>query len=271
MFLIADNISTRRASVRYIFQQAKAADWDTGSEPAQMLSELTRQCVAAGANALEINIQQHYDRPEAMQFAVNVVQGVTDLQLCLSTNNAEALQAGLRASKHLSLVNYLSIDEAKLREMLPVAANHGAGVVFLVGDIAVATDVREMLQKTAILVGAANEVGIPNDSIFVDPGLIHITSVAGQRHLVEILDFLRALPDATDPAVKSTCWLVNGSAGAPQRLRPVIETALLLMLAGAGLSSVFLDVLLKENRRTVRLLKIFNNELVYSDGEIRYD
>jgi hypothetical protein len=40
------------------------------------------------------------------------------------------------------------------------------------------------------------------------------------------------------------------------------------MLAGAGLSSVFLNVLSKENRRAIRLIKIFNNEVVYSDSEV---
>ncbi len=111
-------------------------------------------------------------------------------------------------------------------------------MVLLVSDPAAPTDAREMLRKTAILVGAANETGIPNDDIFVDPGLIHITSELGQRHLVEIMEFLRRLPEVTEPPVKSTCWLANSSAGAPRRLRPVIETALLPMLAGAGLSSV---------------------------------
>ncbi len=268
MFLIANNISTRDTKVNHIFREARAAAWNTDSDPAKMLMQLAQQCAAAGAGALEINIQQHYDQPEAMQFAVNAVQQVTDLRLCLSTNNAEVLEAGLRNCESPPLANYLYMDEERLKKMLPLAAKHGAGIILLVSDPVAPSDAREMLQKTAILVGAANEAGIPNYGIFVDPGLIHITNVAGQRHLVEVLEFLRTLPDATGPPVKSTCWLANGSAGAPKRLRPVIESALLPMLAGAGLSSVFLDVLRKENRRVARLIEIFNNEVVYSDSDI---
>ncbi len=268
MFLIANNISTRDAKVARIFQEARAAAWNAESDPAKMLMKLAQQCVAAGADALEINIQQHYDQPEAMQFAVNAVQQVTDLRLCLSTNNAEALEAGLRDCESPPLANYLYMDEARLKKMLPLAAKHGAGIILLISDPVAPSDAREMLQKTAILVGAANEAGIPNYGIFVDPGLIHITNVAGQRHLVEVLEFLRTLPSVTEPSVKSTCWLVNSSAGAPRRLRPVIESALLPMLAGAGLSSVFLDALQQKNRRTVRLIKIFNNEVIYSDSDV---
>ncbi len=268
MFLIANNISTRDPKIERIFQQAQAAAWYVESEPAKALSELAKQCIAAGADALEINIQQHHDRPEAMLFAVDVIQKVTDHRLCLSTNNVEALEAGLRECESPPFANYISIDEAKLKTMLPAAARHGAGVMLLVSDPAAPTDAREMLQKTAILIGAANEAGIPNHGIFVDPGLIHITSDAGQRHIVEVLEFLRALPEATEPPVKSTCWLTNSSAGAPIRLRTVIETALLPMLVGAGLYSVFLDVLKKENRQAVRLIKIFHNDMVYSESEV---
>lgn len=232
------------------------------------MQDLTEQCVTAGADALEINVQQYHDLPEAMEFAVNAVQQATDLQLCLSANNAQVIEAGLRTCKRPPLVNYISIDETRLKNMLPIVANHGAGVVLLVSDPTAPTDAREMLQKAAILVGAANEVGIPNDDIFIDPGLIHITSDRGQRHLVEVMEFLRALPDATEPAVRSTCWLANSSAGASRRLRSAIETTLLPMLAGAGLSSVFLDVLRRENRRAVRLIRMFDNEVVYSDSEV---
>ena len=268
MFVIANNITTRNSVVNQIFSQAKTGGWVKDQQAIIRLQDLTEQCITAGADVLEINVQQYHGLPEAMEFAVNAVQQVTDLQLCLSTNSAEALEAGLRACKCPPLVNYISIDETRLREMLPLIANHGAGVVLLVSDPTTPTDAREMLQKAAILVGAVNEAGIPNDSVFIDPGLIHLASDMGQRHLVEVMEFLRVLPDATEPPVKSTCWLGNISAGAPQRIRPVIETALLPMLAGMGLSSVFLDVLRRENMRTVRLIKMFNNEVVYSESEV---
>ena len=266
MLVIASNITTRDSTVSQVFRQAKAGGWARNPQAISRLQELAEQCVAAGADVLEINTQQYHDLPEAMEFAVNAVQEVTDRQLCLSTNNVQTLEAGLRTCKHPPLVNYISIDETRLKNMLPLIANHGAGVILLVSDPAAPTDASEMLRKAAILVGAANEVGIPSDDILIDPGLIHVTSDIGQRHLVEVVKFLRALPEAMAPLVKSTCWLVNSSAGAPRRLHPVIETALLSLLAGVGLSSVFLDVLRRENVRALRLVKVFNNEVVYADS-----
>ena len=251
-----------------MFRQLKEAGWSLEQPPTRMLRELAERCMAAGADGLEINVQQRHDQPEAMEFAVNTVQQVSDRQLCLSTNSAKALEAGLRACKHPPLVNYVSIDKNRLETMLPLIARHGAEAVLLITDPAMPGDAQEMLEKAAILVGAANEVGISNDSLLIDPGLFHITTEVGQRHLIEVTEFLRALPEVFDPPVRSTCWLGNISAGAPDRLRPVIETTLLAMFSALGLSCAFLDVLSRENMQTVRLIKILRNEVIYSDSDV---
>lgn len=268
MFLIASNISTRIPAIERLFRRAGAAGWDPGGAAAIQLIALARDCAGAGAGAIEINLQQHHDEPAAMEFAVKAVQGACDLPLCLSSNHPLVIEAGLQACRRPPLVNFLAIDEQRLRGVLPAAAHHNAGLVLLVSDPAAPTDARDMLNKAAILVGAANAAGISNDRILVDPGLIHVTAADGQRHLAEVVEFLRALPEAIDPPVRSTCWLGSSSSGAAGRLRPAIEAALLPMLAGAGLSSVFMDVLRRDNRRAARLVRIFSNEIVYSDGEL---
>lgn len=262
MLVIASNLTTRNPRISRILRKLELKD--TIAE----LQELSRQCVSAGADVLDINLQQHHDHPEVMGFAVKAVQEVTDRRLCLSTGNVKTLEVGLKACKRPPWVNYVSIEEGRLRDMLPLIAENGAGVVLLVGDPAAPGDAEQMIKKAAILVGAANEVGIPNSSILLDPGLFHITGGTGQHYLTEVTEFLRALTDVFEPPVKSTCWIGNASVGAPARLRPVIETALLAMLSGLGLASVFMDVLRRENMRMVRLIKILQNEVIYSAGEI---
>lgn len=268
MRIIANNISTRNAQVARVCQQVEATGWSPQEPAVSMLKTLAEQCIAKGADALEINLQQHYDRPEIMEFAVNAVQQVSDVQLCLSSNNPEALETGLNACKNAPMVNYVSIDKAKLQEILPLVSRHEAEIILLVSDPSKPGDARELLQTSAVLIGAANQGGIPSNRIIIDPGVYHVTTEMGQRHLAEVIEFLRAIPDAVEPEVRSTCWLGNVSAGAPEQLRPVIDTTFLAVAWTLGLSSVFLDVLSRENMRAVRLLRIMNNELVYSDSEM---
>ena len=270
MFVIASNITTRQPNVASLFEQLKESRWDLDGDAAAVLQKLAEQCVNAGADALEVNTLHHMDEPEAMQAAVKIVQRATDRQLCLSTNNVRALEAGLDACRGSPIVNYVSMDEMRLKHMLPLAADRGAEIVLLVSEPEAPRAAQDMLHNAAVLVGAATEAGIADAHLFIDPGLIHITRSIGQQHLVEVRRFLESLPDVFEPPVRSTCWLANASAGAPKRVGLVVETILLAMLAGLGLSSVFLDVLVPDNMRVIRALRIFNNEVVYSEQDLEY-
>jgi 5-methyltetrahydrofolate corrinoid/iron sulfur protein methyltransferase len=268
MFTIANNITTRNGKVRRAFWRQRRGIWRTQDEPTKIIVDFVRQCTTAGADAIEINTQQYYDLPEVMEFAVKTVQEATDRQLCLSTHNPEALEAGLKACTQPPIVNYLSIDEERLGKMLPLIASYQAEAVLLLAEAPELPDAEEMLKKAAILVGAANESGIPKERLFIDIGLFHITSDIGQRHLLEVMEFLRSLPEVFDPPVRSTCWIGNASAGSPKRLGRQISAMLLAMLAGAGLFSAFVDALQRETMRSVRLIRILRNELIYSECEL---
>ncbi|MBI2906846.1 MAG: dihydropteroate synthase [Chloroflexi bacterium] len=268
MLVLANNITSRNGKINQTLRRLKASGWKADKASAAVFQNLARQCVEAGADVLDVNIQQHNYRPEAMAFAVRAIQEVTSRQLCLSSDNAEALAAGLKACKQPPIVNYVSIDAAKLAETLPLAAKYNAEVVLLLTDPTIPDDAQEMLRRAAALLGATNEKGIPNSRLFIDPGLFHITSDIGVRHFVNVIEFLRALPEAFDPPVRSVCWIGNISAGVPSRLRPALDSAALAMLSGVGLASASLDVLRRENRRMVRLVKILKNEAIYADRDI---
>jgi 5-methyltetrahydrofolate corrinoid/iron sulfur protein methyltransferase len=268
MLIIANNISTRNPQVASVFKQRVTGGEGNKAASCPGIIDIAESCLRAGADILEINLQQHYDRPEMMEFAIKAVQEVTDHRLCLSSDNAATLEAGLKMCRRPPIVNYVAVDTQRLQEILPLAAKYQAGIILLVSDPSQPADARQMLEKAEVLVGAANGTGIPNENIFLDPGIYHVTKEPGQRHMVEVFDFLQAIPGAFEPDVQTTVWLANSSAGAPPRLRAVIESALMMNLAGFGVSSMFLDVLRKENRRAIHLLKVFHNEVVYADGDI---
>jgi 5-methyltetrahydrofolate corrinoid/iron sulfur protein methyltransferase len=268
MLIIANNLTTRNPQVASVLKERVTGGKRSEAAACPGIVDIAESCLNAGADVLEINLQQHFDSPETMEFAIKVVQEVKDCQLCLSSNSAATLEAGLKICQRPPIINYIAMDTQRLQDILPLAARYRAGIILLVSDPSRPADARQMLEKAAVLVGAANGKGIPNENIFLDPGIYHITREPGQRHMVDVFDFLQAVPDAFEPAVQTTVWLTNSSAGAAARLRPVIESALMMNLAGIGVTSMFLDVLRKENRRAIRLLKIFHNEIVYADGDL---
>ena len=274
MLAIANNITTRNRKVSEALKlrpaesiSQKAAD-RVKKERIDFLQELASDCIEAGADILDINLQQRYDDPEIMKLAVDTIQGTVDCQLCLSSNKADTLEAGLRACKRPPIVNYVSLDKEKLEEILPLIARYKAEVILsVIGSMAL-NSTEDILKSAAVLVGAANESGISNKRIIIDPGVLHVTSDVGQRHTKTLLELLPALSEVFDPPIRTTCWINNVSAGAPRRLRPAINNTFLAMLAGVGLSSAFVDALNRGTMRTVRLIRILRDDAIYSDRDI---
>ena len=274
MLAIANNITTRNRRVSEALKlrpaesiSEKAAD-RIKKERIDFLQELASDCIEAGADILDINLQQRYDEPEIMKFAVEAVQGAVDCQLCLSSNRADTLEAGLRACKHPPIVNYVSLDKEKLAGILPLIARYKAEMILVVSGPTALNSTEDILKSAAVLVGAANESGISNKRIIIDPGALHVTSDVGQRHTKTLLELLPALSEVFDPPIRTTCWINNVSAGAPRRLRPAINNTFLAMLAGVGLSSAFVDALNRETMRAVRLIRIFRDDVIYSDHDV---
>lgn len=274
MLAIANNITTRNRTVAEALKlrpaesiSQKAAD-KIQKQRIDFLCELASDCIKAGADILDINLQQRYDEPEIMKLAVETVQGAVNCQLCLSSNRADTLEAGLRACKRPPIVNYISLDKEKLEGILPLIARYNAEVILSVTGPTALNSTEDILKSAAVLVSAANESGISNKHIIIDPGVLHVTSDVGQRHTRTLIELLPALSEIFDPPIRTTAWINNVSAGAPRRLRPVINNTFLAMLAGVGLSSAFVDALNKGNMRTVRLIRILRDDAIYSDRDI---
>ena len=89
-------------------------------------------------------------------------------------------------------------------------------------------------------VAIANEMGIPNEDIWVDPIILPVS--ADQKQVWEAVEFISILQDLL-PGVKSTVGLSNVSNGTPEELRPILNRTYMVMLGRRGLYSAIADVL----------------------------
>jgi 5-methyltetrahydrofolate corrinoid/iron sulfur protein methyltransferase len=113
-------------------------------------------------------------------------------------------------------------------------------------------DVESKIESIMDTVTHANELGIPNENVWVDPILLPISTAGeGQRFTVLNLEFLNILEDVL-PGIKSTVGLSNTSNGVPDQLRPHLNRAYLVMLERNKLYSAIADPLDKETMSLAR-------------------
>ena len=239
-------------TIHIISQNVNQAVKDRNPKPIQ---ELAISQTKAGAHYIDINLGPARKDPEATtEWLVKVVEEVTDLPLAIDTLNPVAMEAGLKAcTKKRPLLNSASARTDSKEKMLPLAPKYNTDLVLsVITDTGCPPDVEQRIDSIMGTVELANELGVPNEDIWVDPILIPVS--ADQQQVVEALEFMKILQDVL-PGVKSTIGLSNISNGTPEELRGILNRTYMVMLERCGQYSAIADVLDEE------LVKLNNGEM----------
>ena len=194
----------------------------------------------AGVDYLDLNIgPARRDGEALMPWVVETVQAVSKLPLSLDTTNPLATEAGLKVNKGKSLINSISLQPERLEKGLPLVNKYNADMIGLLWGVeGMPRDANERCMLAVDLVYKANEAGIPNERIWVDP---IVTPVSGEIAQVKAcLEFLGMLKDIA-PGCKSVVGLSNVSNGTPHELRPYLNRTYLVMLLRQGLHAAIVD------------------------------
>jgi 5-methyltetrahydrofolate corrinoid/iron sulfur protein methyltransferase len=196
----------------------------------------------AGSTFLDVNIgPARKGGSEMMEWLVKTIHEVVDLPLSLDTTNLEAMEAGLKAHKKggRPLMNSVSCQADRIDAGLDMAKKYGCLMVGLLwGTDGMPRDVNERGALAAELIFRANDKGIKNEDIFIDP---IATPISGEiNQVLACTEFMGMLQDI-GPGCKSTVGLSNVSNGAPDHLRPALNGPYALMLQKQGLYSSIVD------------------------------
>jgi len=250
---------------------AKAVSTAIKERDAKAIQDLAKAQADSGADYIDLNVGfLRKDTEETMQWVVNTVQEVTDLPLSLDTMNPVAMEAGLKVCKKRPLLNSASGKTDSKEQMLPLAKKYNCdGVISVFTDKGMPSEAESKIESIMDTVAYANEVGIPNEDIWVDPIILPVSTAGeGQKLAVSNIEFMKIIEDVL-PGIKSTVGLSNVSNGVPVELRPILNRTYLMMLARYELYSAIVDVLDKELMSMCKGERLNIIDLIYRtmDGE----
>jgi len=238
MIIIGENIHVIAKDVSVAIRERNA----------KVIQGLTKEQTQSGADYIDVNVgPMKKDTEETMKWLVTNVQEVTNLPLSIDTMNPVAMEAGLKFCKKRALINSASGKTDSKAQMLPLAKKYNCGVVISVmTDKGMPPELETKIESIMETVSHANELGIPNEDIWVDPIILPVSTAGeGQNIAVGNLEFIKILQDVL-PGVKSTVGLSNISNGVPAHLRPILNRTYLVMLGRNGLYSAIADPLDEE-------------------------
>ncbi len=212
--------------------------------------------VEGGAQMLDVNAGIPLaDEPALLAKAIQLVQGVTDVPLCIDSSIIEALEAGIAVYEGKPLINSVTGEDENLERVLPLVARHGAAVVAISNDetgISEDPDVRFEVAKK--IVNRAADHGIKPEDVVVDPLVMPIGAMGGAgRQVFALVHRLR-----TELGVNTTCGASNVSFGLPNR--HVVTGTFLAMAISHGMTSAIMNPLHKEVKDSVMAADVLNNQ-----------
>jgi len=257
MLIIGERINATRSRIANALRERDAA----------LIAREARIQAEAGASFIDVNAGSDPAREvENLEWALEVVQESTELPVCLDSPNPEVLRRGLKlCSRRPIMLNSVTGEQAKMKAMLPIAAESGALLVALAMDDRGLPETADRRVEIATkIVEIAEKLGVDHGRIYVDPCIQPLSTSPAQAEAVRaaIGRIMHSLP-----GVHTTCGLSNISFGLPNR--NLLNRVCLAWLIAAGLDSAIVDPTAEGIMDTVRAAEALAGRDEFCMGYIR--
>jgi 5-methyltetrahydrofolate--homocysteine methyltransferase len=230
------------------------------------VKHLAKRQVDWGADVLDVNVgHPQIEEAEVMPLVVAAVQSVTDVPLCIDSNEPKILEAGLNAIKGgKPLVNSVNGEEKQLSTVLPIVKARGAAVIGLtIADEGIPPTAEGRLAAAAKVIERAAKIGIPIEDIIIDP----LVMTVGHDSKAAMVTLKAIELIKNEFGVNMSLGASNVSFGLPDRHSVNAAMLALAMQAGAtcsitdpiklGSTIKANDLLLGKDANSMRYLKYF--------------
>jgi 5-methyltetrahydrofolate--homocysteine methyltransferase len=127
--------------------------------------------IKGGADMLDVNMGVPLtDEPALLSKAIKLIQGMTDMPICIDSSVIEALQAGLEAYEGKALVNSMTGEDDRMELILPLIKKHNAAIIALPNDeIGIPATAAERIVITEKIIRTVEKHGISLENLVIDP------------------------------------------------------------------------------------------------------
>ncbi|MDD5613872.1 MAG: homocysteine S-methyltransferase family protein [Candidatus Omnitrophica bacterium] len=201
------------------------------------VKSLAKEQEYSGAKALDVNISlAGIDEKKAMLSAMSELSVSTNLPLAIDSSSTHVIEAALRFYPGRALVNSLTAEPKKMKELMPVIKKYGPMVIFLpVTAKGIPDNFQERKKVIDKNLKMLNSCGILKADIVIDP-----ITLAVSCNMSSAVNTLKTIAYCKSKLNMSTViGLSNISFGLPKR--DIVNKTFLDMAKSRGLKLAILD------------------------------
>jgi 5-methyltetrahydrofolate corrinoid/iron sulfur protein methyltransferase len=247
MYIIGENI-------HIISEKVKEA---LAARDREFFMDLAVKQVEAGAKAVDINLgPRKKDWAEVFPWMVESVESVVDVPLSIDTTNLDGMEAALKTiKKNQAILNSTSAEPERLEKVPLLAKKYNARVIALTmrsEGIPVEADARVNI-AVETLIPRMMEIDFPMENLIIDPLVLTVSGC--QQYCPHLIEAVRTLQYAWDPAPNISVGLSNVSNAVPNEERPLINRVYLAMLMGVGLQMMIANPFDEKQNDVIRWIE----------------
>jgi cobalamin-dependent methionine synthase I len=187
---------------------------------------------------------------------VEAVETVVDVPLSIDTTNVDGMEAALKTiKKNQPILNSTSAEPERLEKIPALAKKYNAKVIALTmgtSGIPVEADARVNI-AVETLIPHMMEIGFNMNDLIIDP--LVLTTSGCQQYCPHLIETVRMLQYAWDPAPQISVGLSNVSNAVPNENRPLINRVYLAMLMGVGLQMMIANPFDQKQNDVIRWIE----------------
>ena len=193
--------------------------------------------VAGGADMLDVNMGVPLtDEPALLASAIQLVQSLTGLPICIDSSIVEALEAGLAVYQGKALINSMTGEDDRMEAILPLVKKYDAAIIALPNDeTGIPMTAPERMLIVDKIVAAVEKAGISLENLLIDP--LAMTVGADPEAVKNTLETIFQIKEKYD--LNMSIGGSNVSFGLPSR--HALNAAFIPMAIAAGLTSAIMD------------------------------
>lgn len=213
--------------------------------------------VEAGAEVLDINLgPRKKDGEEIFPWMVEILEQVVNVSLSFDTTNLAGIEAGLKKiTKAQPIINSTSAEPERLEKVPLLAKRYNTRLIALTmgsSGIPVAADERVNIAVEK-LIPRMQEIDYPIENLIIDPLVLTVSGC--QQYCPQLIETVRTLQFAWDPAPIISVGLSNVSNQVPRENRSLINRVYCAMLMGVGLQMMIADPFDSQLRKVIEVIE----------------
>jgi len=202
------------------------------------IRSLVKKQVACGSDYLDVCASVTPEKElETLKWLLDIVQGETDIPICLDSPNAGIFKEAIKYCKKPGIINSVSLEGDKADLIFPLIAETEWCVITLLCDNSgIPQDAAQRISIFREILKKAEKYNIAASRIFVDPVVEMLCT--SEDGIAKVIDTIKAVREIC-PQAHITSGASNISFNLP--MRKFINRGFIILCMGAGMDSAIID------------------------------